>query len=108
MTVSTKPGMKDQTSSNIARDGAAKRPQTSFPTHTGMKSQVEFRGAAPSNPGTGMDAGSPNVADPSNRGKSVQTDFPAKWGMRDANGKSVNGNLGKQVLSEAALTGRPS
>ena len=30
----------------------------------------------------------------------------ASWGMRDANGNSVNGNMGKKVLAQAARMGR--
>lgn len=100
-------GMQDQTSSNIARDGAAKRPQSSFPVHSGMKDQTAYSGAGPGNPGSGPDAASPNPLDPTVKGKKVQSSFPTKWGMRDANGKSINGDhSGSAVLSEASALGK--
>lgn len=102
MTVSVKPGMKDQTSSDLPRAGAAKRPQTSFPVHPGMKSQVDFRGAAPANPGEGPLANPDSPTDGGSR-KIVATEFKPSWGMRDANGNSVNGEQGKKVLSEGSL-----
>lgn len=95
-----KAGMKDQTSSNIARDGAAKRPQTKFATHTGMRSRVGEVAGVKGN-GTGPDASSPNPLDPTTPGKT----FPkagAKWGMRDANGQSVNHALGDAILAEGS------
>ena len=39
--VANHPGMSDQTSTNIARDGAAKKPQTKFPVKEGMKNQTQ-------------------------------------------------------------------
>jgi hypothetical protein len=101
-----KPGMQDQTSSNIARDGAAKKPQTNFPVKEGMRSRVgEVSGVSGSGPNGAPDASSPNPLDPTKRGKTFP-DAPAKWGMRDANGSSVNHELGRQILNEGALTGR--
>lgn len=98
---SVKPGMTDQTSSNIARDGAAKRPQKSFPVKEGMKNQQSFdagKGIA----GTGPDASSPNPLDPAPTMKKFK-DAPAKWGMTDSQGRGVDHDLGRAVLSEAAL-----
>jgi hypothetical protein len=100
--VATKSGMRDRISTNVARDGAAKRPQTSFAVKGGMKDQNSFAGAGPANPGSGPDAGSPNVLDPTKVGKKVQTTFPAKWGMTDGHGEA-NCYGGKAVLSEASL-----
>lgn len=101
-----KAGMKDNTSSNIARDGAAKKPQTSFPVKQGMRSRSgEVAGVKGAGPDAASDASSPNVLDPSKRGKTFK-DAPAKWDMKDANGQSVNHELGKQILNEGALTGR--
>jgi hypothetical protein len=99
------PPMQDRTNSNCARDGAAKKPQTNFPVHPGMKSRIAYRGAGPENPGTGPDAGSPNVMDPSPKLKKFGP-VGTKWGMTDPNGQSVNNELGQKVLAEGKLTGR--
>jgi hypothetical protein len=100
-----KPGMKDQTSSNIARDGAAKRPQTSFATKEGMRSRI---GSVPGvkGYGTGPDADPANPIAPMKEGKTFK-DAPAAWGMRDANGQSVNHDLGRRVLGEGVLSAGP-
>jgi hypothetical protein len=101
-----KQGMKDLTNTNIARDGAAKRPQTSFATTHGMRDRTaEMAGVSPANPGVGPDADPANPLSPSPKLKKFP-DAPAKWGMRDANGQSVNGNLGHAVLAEASNLGR--
>lgn len=104
--VANHPGMVDQTSSNIARDGAAKRPQTNFPIKSGMKDQTAIlSGVSPANPGMGPDASSGNPMDPSPRAKKFG-EVKTKWGMRDPNGQSINGNLGHQVLAEASALGK--
>lgn len=99
--VPVKAGMKDQQSSNIARDGAAKRPQTSFATHSAMQDRVgSVKGIG--GKGTGPDASSPNPMDPTVKGKT----FPPageKWGMKDANGKGVDHALGGRILNEGAM-----
>lgn len=109
--VANHPGMSDQTSSNIARDGAAKRPQTKFPITHGMKNMTtELSGISPKNPGVGPDAAPANPLSPEPGMKALHRqpagDVKASWGMRDANGKSVNGNLGKAVLAQATNLGR--
>lgn len=105
--VANHPGMVDQTSSNIARDGAAKRTQTKFPLKEGMKDQTEaLSGVSPANPGVGPDADPANPLSPEPKSKHQSGDVKASWGMRDANGQSVNGELGKAVLAEAARLGR--
>lgn len=108
--VANHPGMTDQTSSNIARDGATKRPQTKFPVTHGMVNQTEaskLKGISPDSPGFGSapDASGPGVLDPS-KGLKKFGDVKASWGMTDANGDGVNNEAGRQVLSEAALLGR--
>ena len=101
-----KPGMEDRINTNIARDGAPKRPQTSFPITHSMRDRVkEMSGVSPANPGMGPDASSGNPLDPEPKTKKY-ADAPIKWGMRDANGQSVNGNLGHEVLAEASKLGR--
>jgi hypothetical protein len=103
-----KPGMKDQTSTNIARDGAAKSPQKGFPTKWGMRDvTAEMGSISPANPGVGPDAAPANPLSPSVQGKKVQTSFATKWGCRDANGKSINGvHSGQAVLDEASNLGK--
>lgn len=103
-----KAGQKDQTSSNVARDGAAKRPQSSFPTKWGMRDvTAELSSVSPANPGVGPDASSANPLDPTVPGKKVQSSFETKWGHRDANGKSINGvHSGQAVLDEASHLGK--
>jgi hypothetical protein len=104
--VATHPGMSDQTNTNIARDGAAKRPQTKFPVKEGMKDMTAaMTGISPGNPGVGPDADPANPLSPEPKSKH-QSEVKASWGMKDANGQSVNGNLGKAVLAEAANLGR--
>lgn len=93
--VSTKGGMKDQTSSNIARDGAAKRPQTSFPAHSGMKDMTSLSSIGPRNPGVGPDASSPNVL--GGAPKITATEFPPAMGMKG----SHSHEQGRKVLAEA-------
>lgn len=101
-----KAGMKDQTSTNIARDGAAKRPQKAFATKGGMRSRVGEVDLGTRSYGStnAPDASSPNPLDPTSKGKSFGT-VSTKWGMKDPMGSSINGN-GPAVLNEGALTGR--
>lgn len=101
-----KGGMKDQTSTNIARDGAAKRPQKSFATTYSMRSRIgDVQTGVPSMVGDrAPDASSPNPLDPTSPGKKFGQ-VATKWGMKDPMGNSINGN-GPKVLSEGALTGR--
>lgn len=98
--VANHPGMQDQTSSNIARDGAAKRPQTNFPVKAGMKDQVKaMSGVSPANPGVGPDADPANPLSPSPKLKKFG-DVKTSWGMKGAPGD------GKAVLSEASSLGK--
>ena len=104
--VATKQGMTDQTSSNIARDGAAKSPQTSFPVKDGMKDMTAFSGAGPSNPGTGPDASSPNPLDPEPRAKTLHSQgsqLEAAWNQKDGDGDGLDLGLGEKVMDEAQL-----
>lgn len=95
MTVPVKSGMKDRIGSNIARDGAAKRPQTSFATCKGMKDMTAFSGIGPGNPGVGPDASSPNVT--GGAPKIVATQFKPAMGMQG----SHSHKQGRKVLAEA-------
>jgi hypothetical protein len=90
-----KAGMKDQTSTNIARDGAAKRPQTSFAPASGMKDMTALSGIGPRNPGVGPDASSPNVL--GGAPKITATEFKPAMGMKG----SHSHEQGRQVLGEA-------
>lgn len=98
--------MKDPTSFN-ARDGAAKKPQTSFDVHPGMTdNQRKQAGISPDNPGTGPDASSPNpLANAPQSGGEDGTPLKASWDMKDANGKGVDNAIGGKVLGEAILSG---
>lgn len=103
--------MQDQTSYN-ARSGAAKHVQTNFPVHPGMTDQQRaMAGISPADAGSGPDASSPNPMDSqsvSQRGKSLRkqpSPLQSSWGMKDANGKGVDENLGGRVLGEAILSG---
>ncbi len=105
--VANHPGMTDQTNSNLPRDGAPKRTQTKFPVKPGMTDRVaQLSYAGPANPGVGPDADPANPLSPEPKSKHQNDTFKASWGMRDANGQSVNGELGKAVLAEAANLGR--
>jgi hypothetical protein len=102
--VANHPGMTDQTSSNIARDGAAKKTVTKFPVHPAMKNSQDFAGAGPSSPGSGPDASSPNVLDPTTKGKETPA-IGVKWGM-EKSPTTHSPELGSAVLKEAANLGR--
>lgn len=100
--------MKDQTSFN-ARNGAAKKPQTSFDIHPGMTDQQRaMAGVSPDNPGDGPDAVSSNpLAGIPIRGE----DSPppkASWDMKGADGKGLDYSIGGKVLGEAILSGSAS
>lgn len=100
--VANHPGMSDQTSSNIARDGAAKRPQTKFPVKEGMKNQTQIlSGVSPANPGVGPEASTSNPLSPEPKSKH-QNAVATSWGMK---GKH-DPQLGSAVLNEAANLGR--
>jgi hypothetical protein len=105
--VANHPGMSDQTNSNLPRDGAAKRTQTSIPIHGGMKDQTEASklAIAPNSPGFGSDASGPDVLDPA-KGLKKFGPVGVKWNMKDGMGDGLNTEIGGQVLSEAALLGR--
>lgn len=99
--VANHPGMTDQTSSNIARDGAAKHPQKSFPVKTGMKDQTKAcAGVSPGNPGVGPDAA---PANPLSKPSPAKGYGPARtaWGMKDQTPSN-----GPAVLREATNLGR--
>ncbi len=102
-----KQGMKDRIDSNIARDGAAKRTQTSFPVKSGMRSRItELSGVSPANPGTGPDASSGNPMDPSPKDKKFSP-APTKPGMRSrTTGGGVDHALGSAVLKDATSLGK--
>jgi hypothetical protein len=108
--VANHPGMSDQTSSNVARDGAAKRPQTKFADTHGMTDQTEaskLSGISPDSPGFGSapDASSPNPLDPSPKLKKFDN-VKVAWDQKDGNGNGLDNEVGGKVLSEAALLGR--
>lgn len=97
--------MQDQTSFN-ARNGAAKKPQTSFEIHPGMTdNQRAMAGVSPTDPGSGPDA----VASNPLSGVPVRgEDSPppkASWDMKGADGKGLDNSIGGRVLGEAILSG---
>lgn len=102
--VANHPGMTDQTSSNIARDGAAKKTATNFPVHPGMKNSQNFPGFAPTNPGSGPDADPANVMSPEPKQKH-SAPIGVKWGM-DTSPTKHSPETGTAVLKEAANLGR--
>lgn len=104
---------KDQSSFN-ARDGAAKKPQTSFSIHPGMTDQQRaMAGVSPVNPGDGPVADGPKAYDPlspADRGKTLRRQPPAdgmraSWDMKGADGKGLDTSIGGRVLGEAILSG---
>lgn len=106
------PPMKtpESTSPVDPRAGRAKRTQTSFATKPGMRSRIgEVTGVVGHGPDGAPDASSPNPMDPSPTDKILRRQpqvLKSSWGMKDANGQSINGNLGHEVLTEAANLGR--
>lgn len=89
--------------SNIARNGAAKTVQTSFPARDTMKDMTEYSAAAPANAGTGPDAApaNPLVAEP--RGKRLLKQpgsVGAAWDMTDGDGDGVDPEIGGRVIAE--------
>jgi hypothetical protein len=103
--VAVHPGMSDQTSTNIARDGAAKRTQSKSPVKEGMKNQTEvLSGVSPANPGVGPDADPANPLSPEAKQKHSGP-IDVKWGMEKSPTKH-DPALGSAVLKEAANLGR--
>lgn len=114
------PAMKDQTSFD-ARSGAAKRPQTSFKPSWGMKADgddapgeddsAEDNALTGAKSGKGPDASSPNptnLLSPAERGKSLRKQpnpLKSSWGMKDADGKGVDPDIGGKVIGEAIMGG---
>lgn len=92
--------MTDPTGYN-ARSGAAKQTQKTFEQSWGMKDMTKLSGIAPSDPGTGPVANSPNPLD----GIPIRNEDgdPPKtsWGMKG----TVDHALGGRVLGEAILSG---
>lgn len=98
--------MKDPTGFN-ARSGAAKSPQTSFPTKWGMKDRIgsQKEDAGPSNPGTGPAAVEPNPLDGGIR-KDIQGALDVNPGTpKDGHGRGLDSGSGGRVLGEAILSG---
>lgn len=93
---------------NIARDGAAKSPQTSFAPRDTMKDMTEFS-AGPAVPGSGPDASAANPLEAEARGKLLKKQpgsVGAAWDMTDGDGDGVDPTIGGDVLKEGKLTGR--
>lgn len=100
--VANSPGMKDQTSSNIARDGSAKKTQSTIAVKPGMKDQVKgLSSVSPANPGVGPDASTSNPLSPEPKQK-FSGPVATSWGMKGKHSPE----LGSAVLSEAANLGR--
>jgi hypothetical protein len=98
--------MASQTSSDLPRNGAAKRPQTTFAIKDGMKDQTSMSGVSPGANGSGPDASSPNPLDPEPRDKLLKKQggsLAAAWGMTDGDGDGVDNAIGGRVLDEAVL-----
>lgn len=98
-------GAKDQTSSVIGRDGAAKRTQNSFPVHSGFADQTNYK-AGPAHPGSGPDASAANPLERAGRGKVVKPVTSTSWGQKDADGRGLDSSLADKVLAEAANFGK--
>jgi hypothetical protein len=106
------PAMKSGvTSSPInPRSGAAKKTQTSFPVHPSMADQQSFKGASPGDSGSGPDASSPDVMDPSPRRtlKRQPQILKTPWNSMDnlgPNRSSLDANASGKVLGNAVLSG---
>lgn len=100
------PAMQDQTSTNIARSGAAKKPQTNFPVHGGMTDQQRaMAGVSPANAGSGPVADGPNPMESTVVGKRIEPVTKTSWDMKDAYGKGLDTSIGGKVLGEAILSG---
>ena len=97
------PKMADQTNSNVARDGAAKRPQTSFPVKDGMKDMTVMSGIGPG--ASGPDASSPNPLDAEPLGKAVKRVTESSWGQKTGDGDAFDPNMSGAVLREAVQSG---
>lgn len=122
------PAMVDQTHFD-ARNGAPKKPQTSFPVKEGMKDQNAPSGVTnsvgPAHPGVGPDASAKDVLDPysaADRGKllkkqpggvGAQTSngtwvpgkLSASWGMKGGDGQGVDPDMSGKVLGDAIVSG---
>jgi hypothetical protein len=94
---------------NIARDGAAKNPQTSFPVKETMKDMTTLSGVAPANPGTGPDASSPNPLDAEPREKLLKKQgsvLAPAWDMKDGMGEGLDDTIGGAVMDEGELSAK--
>jgi hypothetical protein len=94
---------------NIARDGAAKNPQTSFPVKETMKDMTTLSGVGPSNPGSGPDASSPNPLDAEPRAKLLRSQgstLAPAWDMKDGDGDGLDTDIGGAVISEGELSAK--
>jgi len=92
------------------RSGAAKKTQSSFPVHPQMVDQQKFSGASPGASGSGPDASSPNVMDPSPRVtlKRQPQILKTPWNHYDnlgPNRSSLDANAAGKVLNDAVLSG---
>jgi hypothetical protein len=94
---------------NIARNGSAKNPQTSFDVRDTMKDMTTLSGVAPANPGTGPDASSPNPLEGQSRPKLLNkqgsTLAPA-WDMKDGMGEQLDDTIGGAVMDEGELAAK--
>jgi hypothetical protein len=102
--VANHPGMTDQTSSNIARDGAAKKVQKSVATKWDMKNLTTLLGLVKDiTPGDAPDADPANVMSQPTAAKTKKSGpIGTSWGMKGKNDPV----LGSKVLAEAANLGR--
>lgn len=96
------PTMAEQTRYD-ARKGAAKTPQTSFPTKDGMKDMTAMSGIGPGS--TGPDASSANPLDPEAPGKNTPRVTESSWGQKTGDGDAFDASMGPAVLKEAVQSG---
>ena len=99
----------DQTSSDMARGGSAKHPQSTFKDSWGMKDMTSLSGVSPANPGSGPDASSPNPLGPEPLAKTLRRQpltLKANPGTPiDGDGDGLDEDIGGKVLGEAILSG---